>query len=176
MDLAMIGEGELAFVDLTNALINNEDINDIAGLVKKIGPKKYIINKKHRTTDLAELPRPARHLVDMEGYFKIGAFQGGKPKSPRVLSIMCSRGCPEKCTFCTTPQMWGSNIRWRPVEKIMEEINEDVKKYNIGEIPIKLPTRSMGSSKMRFKDITNGFIYLLIIFIKYRIKFSKNLT
>ena len=134
MDLAMIGEGELAFVDLTNALINNEDINDIAGLVKKIGPKKYIINKKHRTTDLAELPRPARHLVDMEGYFKIGAFQGGKPKSPRVLSIMCSRGCPEKCTFCTTPQMWGSNIRWRPVEKIMEEINEDVKKYNIGEI------------------------------------------
>ena len=50
------------------------------------------------------------------------------------------------------------------------------KKYNISEIPIKLPTRSMGSSKMRFKDITNGFIYLLIIFIKYRIKFSKNLT
>ena len=70
----------------------------------------------------------------MEGYFKIGAFQGGKPKSPRVLSIMCSRGCPEKCTFCTTPQMWGSNIRWRPVKTIMEEVNQDVKKYNIGEI------------------------------------------
>ena len=50
------------------------------------------------------------------------------------------------------------------------------KKYNISEIPIKLPTRSVGSSKMRFKDIANGFIYLLIIFIKHRIKFSKNLT
>jgi len=50
------------------------------------------------------------------------------------------------------------------------------KKYNISEIPIKLPTRSIGSSKMRFKDIVNGFIYLLIIFIKYRINFFKNFT
>ena len=134
IDLALIGEGELAFLDLVNTLINNKDVTNVAGVVKKIGPKKYLINKKHRTTVLAELPRPARHLVDMEGYFKIGAFQGGKPKSPRVLSIMCSRGCPEKCTFCTTPQMWGSNVRWRPVKKIMEEILEDSKKYNIGEI------------------------------------------
>ena len=50
------------------------------------------------------------------------------------------------------------------------------KKYNISEIPITLPTRSIGSSKMRFKDIVNGFIYLLLIFIKHRINFSKNFS
>ena len=134
IDLAMVGEGEFSMVQLTDGIINNKDISKIPGLVKKIGHKKYLINPKSRTTDLNLLPRPARHLVDMEGYFKIGAFQGAKSKSPRVLTIMCSRGCPEKCNFCTTPQMWGHNIRWRPVKKIMEEINEDVKKYNIGEI------------------------------------------
>ena len=134
IDLAMVGEGEFSMVQLADAIVNNRDISKVPGLVKKIGPKKYLINPKNRSTDLSTLPRPARHLVDMEGYFKIGAFQGGKPKSPRVLSIMCSRGCPEKCTFCTTPQMWGQNIKWRPVEKIMQEVNEDVKKYNIGEI------------------------------------------
>ena len=47
---------------------------------------------------------------------------------------MCSRGCPEKCTFCTTPQMWGSNVRWRSTEHIMNEIINDVKDYKIGEI------------------------------------------
>ena len=47
---------------------------------------------------------------------------------------MCSRGCPEKCTFCTTPQMWGSNVRWRTTENIKEEVSADVKSFNIGEI------------------------------------------
>ena len=44
------------------------------------------------------------------------------------------RGCPEKCTFCSTPGMWGQNTRWRSTEHIMREISNDVKKYSIGEI------------------------------------------
>ncbi len=44
------------------------------------------------------------------------------------------------------------------------------KKYNITEIPIKLQARSIGSSKMKFKDITDGFFLLLKVFIKYRLK------
>ena len=47
---------------------------------------------------------------------------------------MASRGCPEKCTFCTTPEMWGSKVRWRDTEDIAREIREAKAKYNIGEI------------------------------------------
>jgi len=43
------------------------------------------------------------------------------------------------------------------------------KKYTIKEIPIKLPIRSLGLSKMKFEDIINGLIYLLKIFIKHRL-------
>ncbi len=134
IDLAMAGEGEFSMVQLVDSLVNKKDISKIPGLVKKIGPKKYLINPKSKISDLGLLPRPARHLVNMEGYFKIGAFQSAKPRSKRVLSVMCSRGCPEKCTFCTTPQMWGANVRWRPVEHIMDEITNDVRDYKIGEI------------------------------------------
>jgi radical SAM superfamily enzyme YgiQ (UPF0313 family) len=77
---------------------------------------------------------PARHLINMEGYFDIGAFHSAKSRSNRVLNIMCSRGCPEKCTFCTTPQMWGTTVRWRKLEDIMTEIKREVKDFNIGEI------------------------------------------
>jgi radical SAM superfamily enzyme YgiQ (UPF0313 family) len=70
----------------------------------------------------------------MESYFKIGAFHSAKSRSKRVLSVMCSRGCPEKCTFCSTPQMWGNNTRWRSTKHIMDEIGNDVKDYKIGEI------------------------------------------
>jgi radical SAM superfamily enzyme YgiQ (UPF0313 family) len=72
----------------------------------------------------------------MEGYFDIGAFQSTKTKSDRVLSVMCSRGCPEKCTFCSTPQMWGQKVRWRTTEHIMDEVANDVRDYKIGELHI----------------------------------------
>ena len=133
-DMAMTGEGELSMVQLVNALLNNNDISKIPGLLKKIGDKKYIINPPSRITDLNILPRPARYLVNMEGYFKIGAFHSPKSRSKRVLSVMCSRGCPEKCTFCTTPEMWGQRMRWRSTDHIMDEIKNDVKNYTIGEI------------------------------------------
>tara|TARA_B100001540_G_scaffold44651_1_gene39741 strand:- start:224 stop:1738 length:1515 start_codon:yes stop_codon:yes gene_type:complete len=133
-DYGMTGEGEFSFLDFTNKIINNEDVSKVHGLVKKINPGKYIINASTRVHNLDILPRPARHLVDMEAYFKIGAFHSAKSRSNRVLSVMCSRGCPEKCTFCSTPQMWGNNIRWRSTKHIMEEVGNDVKDYKIGEI------------------------------------------
>ena len=133
-DFGMIGEGEFSFLKLVNALANNNDISKVPGLVKKIGNHKYLINPTERIHDLNLLPRPARHLVNMEAYFKIGAFHSAKSRSKRVLSVMCSRGCPEKCTFCSTPQMWGTNTRWRSTQHIMNEINNDVRDYKIGEI------------------------------------------
>ena len=134
IDLAMIGEAEYSFLELINALANKKDISKIPGLVKKIGNKKYIINPPKRIHNLNILPRPARHLSNMEGYFDIGAFHSPKSKSHRVLSVMCSRGCPEKCTFCSTPEMWGQSARWRSTSHIMDEIKNDVKNYTIGEI------------------------------------------
>jgi dolichol-phosphate mannosyltransferase len=44
------------------------------------------------------------------------------------------------------------------------------KKYKITEIPIKLQARVTGSSKMETKDIFDGFILLLKIFIKHRLR------
>tara|TARA_B100001063_G_C16722394_1_gene534371 strand:+ start:218 stop:925 length:708 start_codon:yes stop_codon:yes gene_type:complete len=43
------------------------------------------------------------------------------------------------------------------------------KRYNIFEIPISLPARVSGSSKMRMKDIIFALYYLIVIFLKHRI-------
>ena len=45
----------------------------------------------------------------------------------------------------------------------------ELKKYKITEIPIILQGRVIGSSKMRFKDIFYGLIYLLKIFIIFKL-------
>ena len=45
----------------------------------------------------------------------------------------------------------------------------ELKKYKITEIPIILPNRTLGSSKMRFTDIFYGIFYLLKIFLVYKL-------
>ncbi len=43
------------------------------------------------------------------------------------------------------------------------------KKYKIYEVPIKLPNRTLGLSKMKLKDLIVGIFYLIKIFFKYRV-------
>ena len=45
----------------------------------------------------------------------------------------------------------------------------EYRKYKISEIPINLPNRVLGSSKMEFSDVFIGLIKLMNIFIKYRL-------
>ena len=45
----------------------------------------------------------------------------------------------------------------------------ELKKYKIAEIPIILQNRTLGSSKMSLKDIFYGLIYLLKVFIIFKI-------
>ena len=40
------------------------------------------------------------------------------------------------------------------------------KKYLIGQIPVQLPYRKIGSSKMTMKDIFFSIYYLMIVFLK----------
>lgn len=148
-DCAIVGEGEDAVVKFVNNYLYKNDISTSPGLVKRINEKKYIINEPLKVHFMDSLPRPPRHLVNMEKYFDIGAFHSAKSRSNRVLNVMCSRGCPEKCTFCTTPAMWGSNIRWRSIEHIMDEIINDCKTYNIGEIQFDDDTLTL-NKKMLF--------------------------
>ena len=61
---------------------------------------------------------------------------------------MCSRGCPEKCTFCTTPQMWGTKVRWRNIDNIIDEIEDGIKNYNIGEIQFEDDTLTANKKRL----------------------------
>ena len=154
IDFSLVGESDFTIIELVNKLINNQDYLKVPGLLRRISKGKYLHNPSDRIADLINLPIPARHLVNMEGYFKIGAFHSAKSKSNRVLNIMCSRGCPEKCTFCTTPQMWGTAVRWRKLDDIMHEIKSGVEQFNIGEIQFEDDT--ITARKKNLIDLCNG--------------------
>jgi len=147
IDYFMKGEVEEQFLELVNKLINKEDPIDVEGLVYiKDGQLK--INNSPASGDIRKLPFPARDLMNMEGYFKVGLFHSGKSRSKRVLNVMASRGCPEKCSFCTTPQMWGPVVRWRDPQNIYEEIKHGIDKYNIGEVQFEDDTLTLNRKKL----------------------------
>jgi anaerobic magnesium-protoporphyrin IX monomethyl ester cyclase len=134
-DYAFWGEADFAFPEFVDRLAAGEDISEIEGLVLRRPQGGYQINPRARLDkSLSALSHPARDLVAMEDYFAIGAFHSAKSKSRRVVNVMASRGCPEHCTFCTTPEMWGSRVRWRQPEDVAAEIREAVRDFNVGEI------------------------------------------
>jgi radical SAM superfamily enzyme YgiQ (UPF0313 family) len=111
------------------------DVWRVPGVVARLPQGGYRINPRATYNgEMSALPHPARDLVDMEGYFTIGAFHSTKNKSNRVINVMASRGCPEKCTFCTTPVMWGSKVRWRDTADIGAEIREARDRFDVGEL------------------------------------------
>jgi radical SAM superfamily enzyme YgiQ (UPF0313 family) len=54
-------------------------------------------------------------------------------KSPALYksSIICSRGCPFNCRFCSVTKMWGARCRFRSVESVITELKEMNTKYDI---------------------------------------------
>lgn len=138
IDYAMSGEADFEFAKLVDRLLNVQEPIDVKNLfyrenggIEFTSPPPTRIDKRF---GLENLPHPARHLFDMEHYFSVDAFHSAQSSSDRVLNVMASRGCPEVCTFCTTPDMWGSKVRWRNPQDIIKEIKDGVEAYKIGEI------------------------------------------
>lgn len=96
--------------------------------------KNFIINKNSSFLNIENLKDPAWEYFSMEKYFDVGLFHSAQSYSNRVLPVMASRGCPEKCSFCSTPMTWGNRVRWKNVDSLSSEIKKFVQKYSIGEI------------------------------------------
>lgn len=124
VDFVIRGEGEFAFQEL----VSGKPFAEIRGLTYKEGGR--VIHNEHRELikDLDVLPMAAYHLLPMDRYFPaVGSY-----KNLPAISMVTSRGCPGKCTFCYQP--FGSLIRQRSPKKIFEEVQHLIKNYGVKEI------------------------------------------
>jgi anaerobic magnesium-protoporphyrin IX monomethyl ester cyclase len=113
IDSIVVGEGEYVFLELVKQLKEKKDFcSTIDGIyLKQDLKKKYF--KKAVAVDLNELPFFDITLVDRKIYYSsIGRYRN-------IITLLSSRGCPYKCTFCDTPY---KEFRSREVENIFQEI------------------------------------------------------
>lgn len=133
VDYAAIGEGELLVCDLIENLTNPAARDKLPGLVYR-GDDGTITNngKAVFPPNLDELPFPAYH------HFPYRLFQPTRPTWINARSLVCgsmmtSRGCPFRCTFCTSAanQPFGKKFRAMSPERVIEEIEWLVRDYGV---------------------------------------------
>lgn len=117
-DFLVVGEGEIAFHSLVQALLHGHRYENIAGVAfRKDGFCR--INGRGETTDeLDELGMPAWEAFP----------RGDIGKYVKRFPLMSQRGCPFHCNFCSRP--YGNKVRKHSVEHVMAEMERNWKEYN----------------------------------------------
>ncbi len=131
-DFAIVGEGEITLCELADELTRTKpNFKKINGLAYR--SKNIIINPPRKlVADLDSLPLPAWKLLPPKAYPP--APHGALYKRFPIAPIITSRGCPYKCTFCSSPVLWGNKIRFRSPESVLDEIEHLVKVHGVKEI------------------------------------------
>jgi radical SAM superfamily enzyme YgiQ (UPF0313 family) len=126
-DYGFTGEAEEPFLRFLSFLEKGSpDLSQIPGLVYRVDDRVAVNEPYGFNEDLDSLPFPAFHLLDLSKY-----------KMPNtgdnLISLFLSRGCPFKCGFCFRgPQM--QMIRFKSVDRAIEEITHVVEKYGVRSI------------------------------------------
>ncbi len=131
VDFVIQAEGEYILLDLVRYLEEGKPrLDEIDGLGYKID-RKVRLNKLNFPIDVAKLPRPAYHLLDIEKYIDRTL---ANHRRIRGLDIHTSRGCPYRCTFCTNPILSFGKWRALPAERVLEDIDFLVNTYNLNHL------------------------------------------
>jgi hopanoid C-3 methylase len=117
IDVAVLGEGDRSVAQVVDAFERGEPFAEIPGL-SFFADGKQITTRKPALLDMDELPTPARSLVS--GYRQRYFQRAYRP----IVSINTSRGCVNRCSFCSLWKMNQGKYRTRSAERVVDEIAE----------------------------------------------------
>lgn len=129
-DFSVVGEGEEAMLGILEAYKNGRDFSSVPGVAFRRGNKIYAPAGSGMIQDLDALPLPARHLLPMRKY-RTSAVR--TRRSP-ALSMITSRGCPMRCTFCFNSLPYRKQVRLLSAGKIVNEMVHLISEYGAKEI------------------------------------------
>jgi radical SAM superfamily enzyme YgiQ (UPF0313 family) len=127
IDYVVVGEGEAATVKLAARILKGETdsvIAKIPGVACKISGE-IVKTAPEFITELDTVPFPARHMLPMKMYDRILPYIDVKPVD--TMSIL--RGCPYKCAYCETRELWGTACRAFSPQRVIDEIKHMMENY-----------------------------------------------
>ena len=135
VDYVFKGESEYSFLHLVNLLDANKQPEMMPGIHFLHGDELVASMESPMIPDLDALPFPAHDLFKIDRYTNLQPLTDGLDRNARSFTILTSRGCPYKCTFCSKP-VTGDTWRARSVESVVQEWKWLVKGLHATEIGV----------------------------------------
>ncbi|KAF0123192.1 MAG: methyltransferase [bacterium] len=120
VDSIVLGEGEVAFAELVNALEKNTPLGEVKGITFKNGDETINTGLREFNVNLDSLPFPDRGIIPYKRYNSVLS------KESLMTTMMTSRGCPFSCIYCHRPHM-GKKYRARSAVNVVDEMEGCVK-------------------------------------------------
>lgn len=150
LDFVVIGEGEATVLDLVSCLekdVSKKAIQKVKGIAYRDNREYVKTPRRPLIENLDTLPFPAHHLLPMKKYAK--SSHGVNIKRKPFFSMITSRGCPGRCTFCSIHTIWGRVWRARSPVNVVDEIELLVDKYGVREIHFEDDNLTLDPRRMR---------------------------
>ncbi len=145
-DVIVPGEGEQAFLHLVDAFRDGRAAEETPGTLRwrdgelKQTPRALLAIK--------ELPIPSLHRMPLM------AYQG--PHRPEVVvPFQLSRGCTDKCTFCSEWVFW-ERLRLAPVEHALDQVEELIDRF--GATRLRMVDSLLNGSVRRLREFAEGIL------------------
>ncbi|MFA4828258.1 MAG: radical SAM protein [Thermodesulfovibrionales bacterium] len=136
-DVVVIGEGERTLVELCDAFENTTNLDTVRGIAFKKNNKVIKNLSQDVVANLNDLPMPdysyARRFIE----------------SSKMGFIITSRGCPVRCTFCSTSSFWGQKVRMNSVTRVVDEMEMLIAQFNVKKIFFHDDTFNLGVSRVK---------------------------
>ncbi|MCQ3980711.1 MAG: hypothetical protein DPW09_45500 [Anaerolineae bacterium] len=105
--------------------------------------------------DIDAIPFPAFHMFKIDRYTNLNPLTDGLDMNARAFTIVTSRGCPYKCTYCSKP-ITGDTWRGRSVDNVIAEWEWLVK--DLGATEIGITDDIWNLDKNRAKELCRALI------------------
>jgi anaerobic magnesium-protoporphyrin IX monomethyl ester cyclase len=126
----VLGEGEETAVEAFRALHEGRTLRGIPGIARRDDDGHCIRTPvRTRIRAVEAIARPRWDLVPFETYLSRGLSFG--VNRGRTMPVVATRGCPYRCTFCSSPQMWTTRYYARAPQDVVDEIERGVEEYGI---------------------------------------------
>ncbi|MEA3336831.1 MAG: radical SAM protein [Chloroflexota bacterium] len=135
VDYVFKGEAEHSFLELIDTLDAGRQPDLLPGMHTRRNGEIVSDFSSPMIEDLDGLPFPAHDLFKIDQYTNLQPLTDGLDPDARSFTILTSRGCPYKCTFCSKP-VTGDTWRGRSVENVVSEWRWLVKDLGATEIGV----------------------------------------
>ncbi|MCB9898620.1 MAG: B12-binding domain-containing radical SAM protein [Planctomycetes bacterium] len=148
LDLVAMGEGEETIVDVLRRYAEHLEAGGARGVTDQVRVWAHecpgvayrdaegaaqIEPRRDRVRDVDGIPLPAWDLFQVLTYDE-NRFVSGIRKGITV-PILATRGCPYRCAYCSSPNMWTTKWIARDPKLVADEIESYVEKYNARNFP-----------------------------------------